>query len=148
MRLGRQVGATCLYSHPLIRHRQPVSKVDDVNALPLQDDAPLPKGAAPNLAVFQSKERLQEISSSSESRYTRRLSDQITASFYEACRIGNLDVARQLAEALECEVLRSIRVAGVEDRYDGDDAAAVQARYASELRKRQREINGEALSQD
>ena len=135
------------YPATLACHRQPASKADDVNALPLQDDAPLPRGTAPNLVVFQSKERLQEVSNSPEPRYTRRLSDQITASFYEACRIGNLDVARQLMEALECEVLRSIRVAGVEDRYDGDDAAAVQARYASELEKRQREINGEALSE-
>ena len=135
------------YPATLACHRQPASKANDVNAPILQDDAPLPQRAAPNLVVFQSRERLQEVSNSPEPRYTRRLSDQITASFYEACRIGNLDVARQLMEALECEVLRSIRVAGVEDRYDGDDAAAVQARYASELEKRQRESNGKNLSE-
>ena len=112
-----------------------------MNALPVQDDAPLPLGTAPNLVVFQSKERLQEINSSPEPRYIRRLADQITASFYEACRIGNLDVARQLMEALEFEVLRSIVVAGVEDRYNGDDAAAVQARYALEVKRRQQDDN-------
>ena len=119
--------------------------MDDVNALPVQDDTSPPQGTAPNLVGFQSKERLQEVSSSPEPRYTRRLSDQITASFYEACRIGNLDVARQLMEALECEVLRSIRVAGIEDRYDGDDAAAVQARYELEVKKREQKRDGGVL---
>lgn len=113
-----------------------------MNAPPLQDDAPLPLGTAPNLVVFQSKQRLQQISISPKPRYIRRLSDQITASFYEACRIGNLDAARQLMEALEFEVLRSIRVAGVEDRDDGDDAAAVQARYALEVKRRRQDDNG------
>ena len=122
-------------------HRQLSFKVDDVNALPFQDDAPLQQRVAPSLVVFQSKERLQEISSSPEQRYTRRLSDQITASFYEACRIGNLDAAAHLAAALECEVVRSVRVAGVEDRYDGNDIAAVQARYELEVRKRQQEAD-------
>ena len=116
-----------------------------MNALPFQSNAPLPLGTAPNLVVFQSKERLQEISSSPEPRYIRRLSDQITASFYEACRIGNLDVARQLMESLEFEVLRSIRVAGVEDRHDGDDAATVQVRYALEVKRRQQDGNGGGL---
>lgn len=100
------------------------------------------KGTPPNLVVFQSKARLEQISSAPEPRYTRRLSDLITASFFEACRIGNLDAARQLMEALECEVMRSVRVAGVEDRYDGDDLAAVQARYAQEVRKRALERTG------
>ena len=116
-----------------------------MNAFPVQDYAALLEGTAPNLVVFQSRERLRQISNSPEPRYTQRLSDQITASFYEACRIGNLDAAGQLAEALECEVMRSIRVAGVEERFDGDDAAAVRARYVSELKKRQREGNGEGL---
>ena len=106
------------------------------------DPGPL-KGAAPKLVVFQSKERLKQISNSPEPRYTRRLSDQITTLFYEACRIGNLDAAGHLVQALECEVARSIRVAGVEERYDGDDAVAVQARYELEVRKREQEkING------
>ena len=118
-----------------------------MNALPVRAYAALLEGTAPNLVVFQNKERLQEVSNSPEPRYTRRLSDQITASFYEACRIGNLDAAGQLAEALECEVMRSIRVAGVEDRYDGDDAAAVQARYASEVTKRQQDRNGSRVPQ-
>ena len=51
-------------------------------------------------------------------------------------------------EALKCEVLRSIRVAGVEDRYDGNDADAVMARYELELRKRQQELSGAAPSKD
>lgn len=110
------------------------------------DPGPL-QGDAPRLVVFQSKERLVQISNSPEPRYTRRLSDQITASFYEACRIGNLDAAGHLVQALECEVARSTRVAGVEERYDGDDAAAVQARYASEVTKRKQERGGRGSSQ-
>ena len=85
--------------------------------------------------VFQSRARIRQVSNSPEPRYTRRLSDLIAASFFEACRIGNLDAAKQLMEALDCEVMRSVRVAGVEDRYDGDDLALVQARYAQEVRK-------------
>ena len=107
--------------------------------LPYDDDPGPLKGDAPKLVVFQSKERLMQISSSPEPRYTRRISDQITTSFYEACRIGNLDAAGHLVQALECEVARSIRVAGVEERFDGDDAAAVQARYELEVRKREQE---------
>ena len=105
------------------------------------DPGPL-KGAAPRLAVFQSRERLGQISKSPEPRYTRRLSDQITASFYEACRIDNLDAAKHLTQALECEVARSIRVAGVKNRDDGDDMAAVQARYAFKVTKRKQEQGG------
>ena len=120
--------------------------MNTVDLLPHEDDPGSLKGAAPRLVIFQSKERLRQVSNSPEPRYTQRLSDQITASFYEACRIGNLDAAAQLAEALECEVMRSIRVAGVEERYDGDDAVAVRARYMSELKKRQSESNGKELS--
>ena len=92
--------------------------------------------------VFQSRARLRQVGNSPEPRYTRRLSDLIAASFFEACRIGNLDAAKQLMEALDCEVMRSIRVAGVEDRYDGDDLATVQTRYAQEVRKRALERPG------
>lgn len=106
-----------------------------MDAASYQEGVETLKGTPPNLVVFQSRERLKQISNSPEPRYTRRLSDLITNSFYEACRIGNLDAARQLMEALECEVMRSIRVAGVEERYDGDDLAAVQARYALEAAK-------------
>ena len=119
-----------------------------MDAVSCQDDSQALKGVPPKLVVFQSKERLREISNAPEPRYTRRLSDLITTSFYEACRIGNLDAARQLMEALKCEVLRSIRVAGVEDRYDGNDADAVMARYELELRKRQQELSGAAPSKD
>ncbi len=124
---------------PISCYKQLASKVNEVDALSYENDSLPLKGAAPKLAVFQSKERLQQLSNSPEQRYTRRLSDQITASFYEACRIGNLDAAAHLAAALECEVVRSVRVAGVEDRYDGNDIAAVQARYELEMRKRQQE---------
>ena len=139
MALANKVLATC--------HRRLASKVDNVDLLFYEDDPGPLKGDAPRLVVFQSKERLRQISNSPEPRYTQRLSDQITASFYEACRIGNLDAAGHLVQALECEIVRSIRVAGVEDRYDGDDAAAVQARYASEVTKREQEQDGTGSSQ-
>ena len=126
---------------------QLTSKVDHVDtAFHQHDDALSLIGAPPKLVVFQSRERLKEISNAPEPRYTRRLSDLITTSFYEACRIGNLDIARQLMEALDCEVMRSIRVAGVDDRYDGDDLASVQARYAQEVTKRALERVGSGSS--
>ena len=118
-----------------------------MDLLSYEDDPGPLKGDAPRLVVFRSKERLRQISDSPEPRYTQRLSDQITASFYEACRIGNLSAAGHLVQALECEIARSIRVAGVEERYDGDDAAAVQARYASEVTKREQERGGGGSSQ-
>lgn len=71
-----------------------------------------------------------------EPRYVRRLSDQITISFYEACRIGNLDAAQQLMQALECEVERSARLLGSDAREDGDDVAAVRARFELEVKRR------------
>ena len=74
-----------------------------------------------------------------EPSHTRRLSDQITASFYEACRIGNLHAARQLAEALDCEVARSARLIGTDRRKSDDGRAAVWARYELELAKAQQE---------
>ncbi len=111
-----------------------------------QNDVQVLKGVPPKLVVFQSRDRLKEISNSPEPRYTRRLSDLIATSFYEACRMGNLDAAKQLMEALECEVMRSIRVAGVEERYDGDDVAAVQARYSLEVTQRVLERVGSRLA--
>ena len=126
---------------------QLTSRVDHMDtAFHQHDDALSLKGAPPKLVVFQSRKRLKEISNSPEPRYTRRLSDLIATSFYEACRMGNLDAARQLMEALECEVARSVRVAGVEERYDGDDLATVQVRYVQELRKQLRERAGSGLS--
>lgn len=68
-----------------------------------------------------------------EPRYARRLSDLITAAFYEACRAGSLDVAAQLVVALECEVTRSICLPGADQREDGDDTAAVHARLQREV---------------
>ena len=70
---------------------------------------------------------------------TRRLSDQITASFYEACRIGNLHAARQLAEALDCEVARSTRQVGTDRRENDGGRAAVWARYELEVAKARQE---------
>ena len=132
---------------PTTSHGRFASKMDNVGLLShINDSEPL-KGDAPRLVVFQSKERLRQISNSPEPRYTQRLSDQITASFYEACRIGNLDAAGHLVQALEYEIARSIRVAGVEERYDGDDAAAVRARYASEVAKREQKRGGTGSSQ-
>ena len=98
------------------------------------------KGNPPKVAVLLSKERLRRIKDSPEPRFTRRLSDQITASFNEACRIGNLGAAEHLMQALECEVARSIIVAGVDDRYNGDGLSAVRARYAREVTKWEQDL--------
>ena len=68
-----------------------------------------------------------------EPRYTRRLSDLITAAFYEACRAGSLDAAAQLVLALECEVTRSTNLPLAEQREDGDDVDAVHARLNREV---------------
>ena len=101
------------------------------DALPLEE-------AVRDLAALQDQEGLGQTNDSPEPRHRRRLTDQITASFYEACRMGNLDAAKHLVEALECEVKRSIRIAGVDRRRNSDGIAAVQARYESEMaRKRQ-----------
>ena len=90
----------------------------------------------PNLLVFKSRKRIAEVGREVEPRYDRRLSDQITASFYEACRIGNLDAAWQLMQALEWEVARSTVLFRADMREDGDDLAAVQARYRLESSRR------------
>jgi hypothetical protein len=90
----------------------------------------------PDLLVFKSRKRIAEVGRGIEPRYGRRLSDQITASFYEACRIGNLDAAWQLMQALEWEVARSSVLFRADMRKDGDDLAAVQARYRLESSRR------------
>ena len=92
-----------------------------------------------DLRVFRSRERIEQVCREAEPRYARRLADQITAAFYEACRIGNLDAAGQLMQALEWEVARSTVLPVADRREDGDDAAAVRARYALEVSRRQRE---------
>ena len=92
-----------------------------------------------DLVVFRSKRRINQVAQQSEPRYAARQSDQITASFYEACRIGNLDAASQLAQALEFEVARSTRLSKADEREDGDDLAAVRARLAIELARQERE---------
>lgn len=68
-----------------------------------------------------------------EPRYSRRLSDLITAAFHEACRAGSLGAAAQLVFALECEVERSIRMVSADRREDGDDVAAVRSRLQREV---------------
>ena len=118
-----------------------------MNEPSFQTDALLLEEAVRDLAALQDQEGLGQTNNSPEPRHRRRLTDQITASFYEACRIGNLDAAKHLVEALECEVKRSIRVAGVDRRHDGDDIAAVRARYECEVGKQEQEQarSGEAL---
>ena len=86
----------------------------------------------PDLLVFKSRKRIAEIGREIEPGYDKRLSDRITASFYEACRIGNLDAAGQLMQALEWAVARSTVLFRADMREDGDDLAAVEARYRLE----------------
>ena len=96
----------------------------------------------PELVIFKSKRRIEELSKDAEPRYTRRLSDQITTAFYEACRIGNLAAAQQLMLALEWETARSTTVSRVAAREDEDDMAAVRARYMLEIKRH--ELRGNA----
>ncbi len=95
-----------------------------------------------DLRVFRSRARIEQLKTA-EPRYERRLSDQITTAFYEACRIGNLDAAKHLMRALEWEVARSTLLSKAEQREDGNDAAAVRARYELEISRRQRETAAE-----
>ena len=91
----------------------------------------------PDLVFFQNCERIVEVGREIEPHYARRFADQITSSFYEACRIGNLDAARQLMEALDWEVVRSMVLFRADARRDGDDVAAVHARYQLEVSRRE-----------
>ena len=79
----------------------------------------------------------------SDARYSQRLSDQITTSFYEACKLGSLEAAKHLVTALECEVVRSTHLAGPDGRQDGDDLIAVRARLGREMQRRLLEPVGE-----
>jgi len=90
----------------------------------------------PKLAVFRNQKRIEQVAEDIEPRYARRLADQIATSFYEACRIGNLEAARHLMQALEWEVARSTILFQTEGREDGDEVAAVRARYEREVRQR------------
>ena len=99
---------------------------------PLQGSTHRTAWLMPDLLVFKSRKRIAEVGREIEPCYDRRLSDQITASFYEACRIGNLDAACQLMHALEWEVARSTVLFRADMREDGNDLAAVQARYRLE----------------
>jgi len=94
--------------------------------------------AMPDLLVFRSRERIAEAGCEVEPRYGRRLSDQVTASFYEACRIGNLDAAGRLVQALEWVVACSTLLLRADVREDGDDLAAVHARYELETSRREK----------
>jgi len=88
------------------------------------------------LAVFRNRRRIEQVAEDVEPRYARRLADQIATSFYEACRIGNLEAARHLMQALEWEVARSTTLLQNDGREDGDEVAAVRARYEREVRQR------------
>jgi len=90
----------------------------------------------PKLVVFRNRKRIEQVARDIEPRYARRLADQIATSFYEACRIGNLDAARHLMQALEWEVARSTTLSQTDGREDGDEVAAVRARYDREVRQR------------
>ena len=91
----------------------------------------------PKLVVFRNRKRIEQVARDIEPRYARRLADQIATSFYEACRIGNLDAARHLMQALEWEVARSTLLFRADIREDGDDLAAVHARYELETGRRE-----------
>ena len=91
----------------------------------------------PELVIFKSKRRIEELSKDAEPRYARRLSDQITTAFYEACRIGNLAAAQQLMHALEWETARSTTVLRSTSREDEDDMVAVRARNTLEIKRRE-----------
>ena len=96
----------------------------------------------PELFIFRSKRRIEELSKEAEPRYSRRLSDQITTAFYEACRIGNLAAAQHLMQALEWETARSTTVFRLAAREDEDDMVAVRARYRFEIKRH--ELRGNA----
>lgn len=98
----------------------------------------------PELVIFRSKHRIEELSKEAEPRYTRRLSDQITTAFYEACRIGNLAAAQQLMHALEWESARSTTVFRSASREDEDDMVAVRARYSLEIKRHELRDNAGA----
>lgn len=83
------------------------------------------------LLVFMSKRRIERLKEA-EARDARRAADRIAAAFYEACRIGNLDAAGQLMQALEREAERSARLPGADAREDGHDLADVRARFEIE----------------
>ena len=91
-----------------------------------------------DLLVFRSKRRINQVIQQAEPRYMNRQSDQIAAAFYEACRIGNLDAASQFMQALEAEVAQSARPSEADQREDGNDLAAVRARFALEVARKER----------
>jgi len=91
----------------------------------------------PDVVVFTSQERILEVGRAVEPYYAKRFADQITSSFYEACRIGNLDAARQLMEALDWEIARSMVLFRADARRNGEHIAAVYARYQLEISRRE-----------
>jgi hypothetical protein len=90
-----------------------------------------------DVVVFTSEERIVKLGRAVEPHYAKRFADQITSSFYEACRIGNLDAARQLMEALDWEIARSMVLFRADARRNGDGIAAVYARYQLEISRRE-----------
>lgn len=104
---------------------------------PLRHSAAWTARLMPDLVVFRNRAQTVEVGREIEPRYAKRFADRITSSFYEACRIGNLDAARQLMEALDWEVARSMVLFRADARRDGDDVAAVHAQYEREVSRRE-----------
>lgn len=82
---------------------------------------------------FRTGSRITPDTEDSDKRYSQRATDQLTTSFYEACKAGDMRAALQLMEALECEVVRSCSLFGGDRRKDGHDVAEVRARYKIEM---------------
>ena len=80
---------------------------------------------------------MTEVNAELEPRYTRRLADQFATSFYKACKVGNLGAAEYLMMELEHEVARSIDRAGIDQREDGNEVAAVHARFEREVNRKE-----------
>ena len=80
---------------------------------------------------------MTEVNAEIGPRYTRRLADQFATTFYKACKTGNLGAAEYLMLELECEVARSIDRTVVDRREDGNEVAAVHARFEREVHRKE-----------
>ena len=98
----------------------------------------IPDHRMADLLVFKTKRRIDQVAQQAEPRYMNRQSDQLAAAFYEACRIGNLDAASQFMQALEAEVAQSSPPPEADKHEDGNDLAAVRARFAFEMARKER----------
>ncbi len=76
---------------------------------------------------------MTEVNTEFEPRYTRRLADQFTILFYKACKAHKLGAAKYLMLGLEREVARSTDRVAVDQREDGNEVAAVHARFEREM---------------